>query len=309
MVSEFERRRARQVAVMADADRLRLLALILTDPRGAVSVDQLTGAGMDREDVRNHLEVMTRAELLIRTGRTPAGVYRPTHDALSRFGADARGLADRTSLGDHSRLLARISSQLTETYSNVFAPETVERYVEESYDLLARRASVGRHLPALTARFAADRLSALALAEGLRVKKVPDVLFVCVRNAGRSQIAAAVLRSLAGEAVTVRTAGSMPATYVDPGVIAELRRRGIDGLTEFPRPLTDEVVRASDIVVTMGCGDACPVLPGRRYLDWPVADPAGLEAPAIAEIIDDISRRVRGLLQEMAPRSPQSEEL
>src|SRR5690606_9726201 len=108
-----------------------------------------------------------------------------------------------------------------------------------------------------------------------RGRTTVDVLFVCVRNLGRSQIAAALLRARAGSSLVVAPAGSRPAETFGPAVRLELRRRGLDGLIDFPRPLTSDMVRASRFVVTMGCGDACPVIPGRHYLDWPVADPAG----------------------------------
>ncbi len=169
----------------------------------------------------------------------------------------------------------------------------------ESYDLLAARATVQRFLPQLTSRFAADRLAAVASIETGRAGATTDVLFVCVRNAGRSQIAAAFLRSMAGDRVRVRTAGSAPSGHLDPVVRAELTKLGLDHLTEFPRPLTPEVIRASGVVVTMGCGDACPLVPGRRYVDWPVDDPAGQEPDEVRRIIEEIRVRVEGLVEEI----------
>ncbi|TFF04479.1 arsenate reductase ArsC [Cellulosimicrobium terreum] len=248
---------------------------------------------------------MTDVGILVRIGHGRQARYRPTPDALARFGGAAIGVPHRAGAahvpsGDHDRLLRRIAADLSATYADVLAPETVTRFVTDSYDLLAARATVRRYLPALTARFAADRLAALTL-ERQGVVPHRDVLFVCVRNAGRSQIAAAVLRSVAGDRVRVRTAGSVPAGQIDPVVRAELAQRGLDALTEFPRPLTDEVVRASGVVVTMGCGDACPVFPGRRYVDWTVDDPSGRPRQDVARIVDDITARVHDLVRQIDP--------
>ncbi|HSH62046.1 MAG TPA: arsenate reductase ArsC [Acidimicrobiales bacterium] len=132
---------------------------------------------------------------------------------------------------------------------------------------------------------------------------VPEVLFVCVHNAGRSQMAAALLDHHAQGRVQVRSAGSAPAADINPVVVAVMRDWGIDLSKEFPKPLTDEVVRAADVVITMGCGDACPVYPGKRYLDWELDDPAGKSAEEVAPVRDEIDRRVRQLLSELVPES------
>lgn len=124
----------------------------------------------------------------------------------------------------------------------------------------------------------------------------PTVLFLCIHNAGRSQMAAAWLQRLAGEQVRVMSGGSEPAGTLNPQVVAAMAEVGIDISQEFPKPWTDEGVRAADIVVTMGCGDACPFYPGKRYEDWVVADPAGRELHAVRAIRDDIEQRVRTLL-------------
>jgi arsenate reductase len=131
----------------------------------------------------------------------------------------------------------------------------------------------------------------------------PSVLFVCVHNAGRSQMAAGFLRHLAGDAVEVRSAGSLPADQVNPAAVAAMAEVGIDITGQRPRVLTTEAVEASDVVVTMGCGDACPVFPGTRYLDWQLADPAGRGVGAVRPIRDDIEARVRALLAELLPDS------
>ncbi|MFC9227831.1 arsenate reductase ArsC [Streptomyces decoyicus] len=130
---------------------------------------------------------------------------------------------------------------------------------------------------------------------------LPSVLFVCVHNAGRSQMAAAFLTHLASERVKVGSAGSAPADAVNPAVVAAMAEVGIDISAEAPKVLTVEAVRASDVVITMGCGDACPVFPGKRYLDWQLPDPAGQGVEAVRPIRDDIEQRIRGLLDEIAP--------
>ncbi|WP_409330941.1 arsenate reductase ArsC [Trujillonella humicola] len=127
----------------------------------------------------------------------------------------------------------------------------------------------------------------------------PSVLFVCVHNAGRSQMAAGWLRALAGDAVEVRSAGSLPADRVNPAAVQAMAEAGIDITDQRPKVLTSEAVESSDVVVTMGCGDACPVFPGKRYLDWPLDDPAGQGVDAVRPIRDEIERRIRGLLAEL----------
>jgi arsenate reductase (thioredoxin) len=153
----------------------------------------------------------------------------------------------------------------------------------------------------LTYRFARERLRALARAEGTIVKDVPEVLFVCVQNAGRSQMAAALLHHHAQGRVHVRSAGSAPADQIHRNVAAAMTQIGLDVSQQFPKPLTDEVVRAADVVITMGCGDACPIYPSKRYLDWDVPDPAGKPLDQVAAIRDQIDQRVRALLAELVP--------
>ncbi|WP_047689256.1 arsenate reductase ArsC, partial [Kocuria sp. ZOR0020] len=164
---------------------------------------------------------------------------------------------------------------------------------------LSRTARIRDHLAILAGRFAADRLRALALAQGKIATTVPQVLFVCVHNVGRSQIASALLAHYAGDRVEVRSAGSRPGSEVHPLVIDALAERHIDLSGAFPKPLTDDVVRAADYVITMGCGDACPIYPGKRYLDWELADPAEETPERIQEIVDQIDDRVRALWTEI----------
>lgn len=129
----------------------------------------------------------------------------------------------------------------------------------------------------------------------------PSVLFVCVHNAGRSQMAAAWLTHLAGDRVEVRSAGSAPADQVNPAVVEAMKEVGIDVSAEIPKVLTVEAVQASDVCITMGCGDACPVFPGKRYLDWTLEDPAGQGVEAVRPIRDEIKTRIEGLIAEIAP--------
>ena len=197
--------------------------------------------------------------------------------------------------------LHRLADELATRFSGVFARETVDRYVFESYTALARTARVTAHLPALTGRFATERLTALAQSKGAVASDVPEVLFVCVQNAGRSQMAAGLLDLHGDGRVHVRSAGSQPAAAIDDAVVTAMAQLGVDLAAEFPKPLTDDVVRAADVVVTMGCGDACPVYPGKRYLDWQVRDPAGLSLGEVRAIRDDIDARVRTLLAELLP--------
>jgi protein-tyrosine-phosphatase len=134
-------------------------------------------------------------------------------------------------------------------------------------------------------------------------KAIPEVLFVCVHNAGRSQLAAALLDHYADGRVHVRSAGSTPADVINPAVVQSMAEVGIDISKEFPKPLTDEVVRDADAVVTMGCGDACPVYPGKRYLDWDLPDPAAMSVEQVRPIRDELDRRVQALLAELIPNT------
>jgi arsenate reductase (thioredoxin) len=129
----------------------------------------------------------------------------------------------------------------------------------------------------------------------------PSVLYVCIHNAGRSQMAAGFLTHLAGDRVTVRSAGSAPADSVNPAVVEAMAEVGIDLSAETPKVLTDEAALASDVIITMGCGDACPVFPGKRYLDWQLPDPAGQGVDAVRPIRDDIEQRIKGLIAELLP--------
>lgn len=167
------------------------------------------------------------------------------------------------------------------------------------HDQLAGRATVPRHLPLPAERFARQRLSALARVEGKDTTGVPIVLFLCVRNAGRSQMALGFFEHLAANAAVGWSGGSEPGERIDPAAVAAMREVGIDITAEFPKPWTDEIARAADVIVTMGCGDACPIFPGKRYLNWGLDDPQGQDLPAVRAIRDQIEHRVRGLLTDL----------
>lgn len=198
-----------------------------------------------------------------------------------------------------TNVLQRSSEHLAEKYSGIFSPETVERHVFESYATLSRTAKVRTHLASTATHFADTRLRALGQSLGSIDSPVPQVLFVCVQNIGRSQIAAALLAHLAGDGVEVRSAGSLPGSDLHPLVVQALDERGLDLSDAYPKPLTDDVVRAADYVITMGCGDACPVYPGKRYLDWGITDPSAVDLDGVRTIVTEIDGRVRALWAEI----------
>ena len=197
------------------------------------------------------------------------------------------------------QVLVSVSDSLAREFAGTFSRETVASCVSDSYARLAATAKVTNFLVPLAERFARERLQAAAQVAGSGSKGVPEVLFVCVHNAGRSQMAAALLERHGMGRVHVRSAGSEPVSRLNPAVVEAMRELGLDISREFPKPLTDEVVRAADVVITMGCGDSCPVFPGKRYLDWELEDPESKSLPAVRTIRDDIERRVITLLAEL----------
>ena len=184
---------------------------------------------------------------------------------------------------------------LAEEFAGVFAAETIQQCLEDSHQRLLP-ARVHAYLPLLAYRFARERLMSVSRAVGTATNRAPLVLFVCTANSGRSQMAAAILDRESDGAVLVASAGTRPTENVQPEVVAALEEIGIGAQDLFPKPLTDEVVGGADVVVTMGCGDTCPVVPGRRYLDWHVADPAGADLDTVRAIRDDIAAHVRDLI-------------
>lgn len=200
---------------------------------------------------------------------------------------------------DQLLALRTAAGRLQERFAGVFSTETIERFLYHSYDEFASRAAVAQWLPLLAERFAVQRLTALARVEGRSDDDRPIVLFLCVQNAGRSQMALGFFEQLAGDSAVGWSGGSEPASQINPAAIDAMAERGIDISREFPKPWTDEVVRAADVIITMGCGDACPVFPGKRYEDWQLDDPAGQGIDAVRPIRDEIQRRVEALMREL----------
>jgi arsenate reductase len=188
---------------------------------------------------------------------------------------------------------------LATEFEGTFGAETIERFLVSSYDQIVEGATVTNFLPLLAERFARQRLEALARVEGKDDDGLPTVLFLCVHNAGRSQMALGFFNHLAGGRAVAWSGGSEPGKEVNPSAIAVMAEVGIDIGQEFPKPWTDEIVRAADVVVTMGCGDACPLFPGKRYEDWELEDPAGRGVEAVRPIRDAIEQRVRDLLSSL----------
>ncbi len=200
--------------------------------------------------------------------------------------------------------LRRCISDLEDRFSGVFGPETIERVLTDSYDSLLPTAKTTLYLPLIAEKFARERLRAIGKADGSIPSATPAVLFLCVHNAGRSQIAAGWLRHLAGNAVVVWSGGSEPTYEINPGAVAAMAEVGIDITDEFPKPWHDDIVRAADVVITMGCGDACPVYPGKRYEDWRLDDPAGMGIESIRPIRDEIRGHVEGLMASLGIKLP-----
>jgi arsenate reductase len=198
------------------------------------------------------------------------------------------------------RQITKAINDLAVEFAGVFSRETVDRYVHESLTAFAD-AKVVEFVPVLAYRHSRERLRALGQTEGVIEKTVPEVLFVCVHNAGRSQMAASLMNHRAKGRVHVRSAGSDPADEINPAATEAMAELGIDLSEEFPKPLSDEVVRAADAVITMGCGDACPIYPGKRYEDWTLDDPAGQDLETVRRIRDEIDERVQTLLAELLP--------
>lgn len=197
------------------------------------------------------------------------------------------------------------ADRLADEFLGTFSQETIARYMAESTDLLGE-AKINVFVPVLAHRFCRERLKALAQAEGIVDKAQPEVLFVCVHNAGRSQMAAGLLKLRSEGRIHVRSAGSTPAEEINPHAIAALEELGVDMSEAFPKPLTDEVVRAADVVITMGCGDACPIYPGKHYEDWALDDPAGEDLQTVRRIRDELDQRIQKLMSELLPDSSAS---
>ncbi|ORA60858.1 arsenate reductase ArsC [Mycobacteroides franklinii] len=207
----------------------------------------------------------------------------------------------RTDLSiDQRHALLTAATRLQTEFDGTFGTETIERFLHSSYEQYASRATVPNFLPLLAERFARQRLHALARVEGKVSDGKPTVLFLCTHNAGRSQMALGFFNHLAGDQAVAWSGGSEPGREINPAAIEVMAEVGIDITGEYPKPWTDEIVQAADVVITMGCGDACPVFPGKRYENWNLPDPAGQSAEATRPIRDDIEARVRALLAELS---------
>jgi arsenate reductase len=319
---------------LADPLRWRIVELLAGEQLCVAHLTEELGVGQPL--ISHHLKVLRTAGLVTSDRYRYWTYYRLHPDALRLLGNHLDGLARSAPNGTACRravdgsapppavrsavpregspmpfgdspmdpvsrqALARAIEALHEEFRGIYSLETVERYVNESVDQLSG-ARVVDFLPLFVHRFSRQRLRALARAQGAIVKDAPEVLFVCVHNAGRSQMAAALLDHHAKGKVHVRSAGSAPGDKINPAVAAAMDEWGIDLSQEFPKPLTDEFVKAADVVITMGCGDACPIYPGKRYLDWELDDPAGQPVEVVRRIRDDIDLRVQALLTELVP--------
>ncbi|WP_394289067.1 metalloregulator ArsR/SmtB family transcription factor [Microbacterium sp.] len=291
---------------LADPLRLRMLSAIASDPRGESCVCDLAElADVSQPTVSHHLKVLKDAGVLVSERRGTWVWYsidaaaRPAITTLLESFAPAALAPPRDTdayhgLDDVDEALTHLADSLASRYPQLSA-DAVTGVVRESYAGLARTARITAHLVPLTDRFARQRLADLTRD---RSTGVPQVLFVCVANAGRSQLAAALVNQAARGRVVARSAGSSPASAIHPNVRPLLEN--VDDSDEaFPKPLTDDAVRAADVVVTMGCGDVCPIIPGVRYEDWAVGDPALASAEGVAAILDDIAQRVVRLVDEL----------
>lgn len=191
------------------------------------------------------------------------------------------------------------AERLKRRFEGQLDTETIERFMNDSLETLVQRAHTSTWVPLLAERFASDRLRALIRLQSQESTLKPSVLFLCVHNAGRSQMAAGWMRHLGGEYVDVFSGGSEPADQVNRAAVRAMAEKGIDISGEVPQPWADEIVGAADVVVTMGCGDACPVFPGKRYVDWELEDPSGKTLEEVRPIRDDLEQRVRGLMAEL----------
>jgi arsenate reductase len=207
---------------------------------------------------------------------------------------------------DQALALKTAATRLHAEFTDTFGVETIDRFLRSSYDEFAGRATIPNFLPLLAERFARQRLRALAKVEGRSTDTRPTVLFLCTHNAGRSQMALGFFTHLAGDEAVAWSGGSEPASTVNPAAVEAMRERGIDIAAEFPKPWTDEIVQAADVVVTMGCGDACPIFPGHRYEDWTLEDPNGLDIDSVRPIREAIEQRVRTLLDDLGVTPPRA---
>ena len=199
--------------------------------------------------------------------------------------------------------LDHVVEDLQSAYHGIFRPEFVEAFVLDSYDEMARKATVTKSLTATAETFARERLEALVQVRDHTLERVPAVLFLCVHNAGRSQMALGWFNELAAGRAIAWSGGSEPGSEINSEVRMAMAEVGIDISKEFPKPWTHEFLEAADVVVTMGCGDACPLVPGKRYEDWQLEDPTGRSLEQIRPVREAVRQRVEALLEEILPES------
>ncbi|EQM74723.1 metalloregulator ArsR/SmtB family transcription factor [Microbacterium maritypicum] len=300
---------AATLKALSDPLRLRMLSAVASDPRGESCVCDLADlADVAQPTVSHHLKVLKDVDVLTSERRGTWVWYRinpnrrnavtallesfaPATIAPGNASAEDDGLRP-----DFDARVTRLAKELADEVPEL-DEDVVLSIVRESYTSLARTARVTSALVPLTERFARQRLADLTRD---RDASVPQVLFVCVANAGRSQLAAALVNKLAGGKVVARSAGSAPADVIHPhvrSILAEIE--GDLAAERFPKPLTDDAVRAADVVITMGCGDVCPIIPGVRYDDWAVGDPALASRDGVEAIRDDIAGRVCALVDDL----------
>ncbi|WP_417509782.1 metalloregulator ArsR/SmtB family transcription factor [Microbacterium sp.] len=301
---------AATLKALADPLRLRMLSAIASDPRGESCVCDLAElAEVSQPTVSHHLKVLKDVHVLTserrgtwvwyKINQSRRGAVTALLDSFAPASVAeswAEEITDEDRRPDFDARVTRLADELAAEVPELHA-STVLAIVRESYTSLARTARVTSALIPLAERFARQRLADLTRD---REVSVPQVLFVCVANAGRSQLAAALVNQMAAGRVVARSAGSSPADVIHPHVRSLLA--GIEGdvsSERFPKPLTDDAVRAADVVVTMGCGDVCPVIPGIRYDDWAVGDPALASREGVEAIRDDIAARVRTLVDDL----------
>lgn len=295
---------------LADPLRLRMLSAISTDPRGESCVCDLAElADVSQPTVSHHLKVLKTVGLLESQRRGTWVWYSIAAGRQAAVSALLEGFAPAViapnpqpeapvavSAFDVEAHINHLITDLSATSAGV-SPETVTGIVRDSYTGLARSAKITRYLVPLTERFAKQRLADITRDTA---SAPPQVLFICVANAGRSQLAAALTRQLSGGRVIARSAGSTPAAGLNSNVaelISDIDGENVEEL--FPKPLTDDAIRAADVVITMGCGDVCLIVPGLRYEDWSVADPALASPEGVALIRDDLATRVQALLDSL----------
>lgn len=291
---------------LADPLRLRMLSYVASSATGEACVCDLAAlTDVSQPTVSHHLKLLRDAGILIseRRGtwvwyRVAPSYRRAVSTLLETFAPATLAPPSPGPLvgpADADGALDRMAEELASRHPDLDRTVVV-RTVRESYAALARSAHVSGHLLNLAERFAKQRLADLSREQG---SGAPQILFLCVANAGRSQLAAALVQHYAGDRVVVRSAGSTPAAEVHAGVEPQLADLGVGDA--YPKPLTDDAVRAADVVVTMGCGDVCPILPGKRYEDWVVGDPALASPAGVAAIRAELDARVRVLLADLLP--------